>query len=313
MKVPVLLIVFNRLQTVKQVFAQIKAYKPERFYIASDGARSFNKGEHLKVKQVREYILKRIDWDCKVETLFLKENIGCKYGPQNAISWFFKNEEYGIVLEDDCLPSESFFPYCAELLKKFEDDFRVFGITGTNFHSHEPISSSYYFSSYFFTWGWASWRSRWEKHMHMQDSFYNHIKDIGNRKLIDNKYAQSNLIKNAIASYEDEIDAWDYLWLLSCIINNGLIVTPKKNLIKNIGFGDDGTHTSGKLENQRETETLEGSLKHPNIIKANKKMDDLLFKNVLYWMSPLDKISNIGYVMAYNEAFLKRIKIRLSL
>lgn len=97
MKVPVLLIVFNRLQTVKQVFAQIKAYKPERFYIASDGARSFNEGEYLKVKQVREYIIKHIDWECKVETLFLKENVGCKYGPQNAISWFFKNEEYGIA------------------------------------------------------------------------------------------------------------------------------------------------------------------------------------------------------------------------
>ena len=312
MKVPVLIIVFNRLETVKQVFSQIKAYQPEKFYIASDGARSTCVGEDEKVNEVREYILKNIDWDCKVETLFGEVNIGCKYGPQNAISWFFENEENGIILEDDCLPSEDFFPYCEELLKKYDNDFRVFGITGTNFHSNQPISDSYYFSSYFFTWGWASWRSRWEKHMQMQDSFHLHLKDAGNRKLIDNKYAQTSLIKNAIASYEDEIDAWDYLWILSCVIQDGLIVTPKKNLVKNIGFGDDATHTAGNLKNQREHELINFPLDHPTTIHVNNKMDNLLFKNVLYWISPLDKISNFGYMLAYKKAFLKRVKLRLN-
>jgi GR25 family glycosyltransferase involved in LPS biosynthesis len=108
----ILFLVFNRLDTVKQVFEAIRQAKPPRFYIASDGPRYDRIGEKEKVEQVRKYILNTIDWECEVKTLFREQNFGCGRAVSSAITWFFEQEEQGIILEDDCLPTTSFFPYC---------------------------------------------------------------------------------------------------------------------------------------------------------------------------------------------------------
>lgn len=313
MSVPVLFIVFNRLLTTKQVFGQIKKYRPERLYIASDGARCDKFDEAGKVQEIRDYLGKAIDWECDVKTLFQDQNLGCKYAPQMAINWFFESEEFGIVLEDDCLPSDSFFAYCEDLLQKYQDDFRVFGISGANFHSQIALEDSYYFSSYFFTWGWATWRSRWQKHLEILDSFGTYIDHPDIKYINDNKDVSKNLREVALSSYEDKLDAWDYLWILSCMINNGLIATSHKNLIQNIGFGDDATHTSGNIINQKPNEIISFPLKHPTIFKENKKMDDMLFKNVMHWRSPFEKITSPQHINAYKGVMLKRIKTMLNL
>ncbi len=308
MDVPVLFIVFNRLQTTKRVFSQIKLYRPRKLYIASDGPRPNISEEAKTVQEVRDYLLAEIDWDCEVKTLFRDENIGCKYGPQNAITWFFENEEQGIVLEDDCLPSNSFFKFCEELLLRYKEDFRVFGISGANFHSQVPIKNSYYFSSYFFTWGWASWRSRWQMHLEILDSFESYIDNPNLKYINSNKQVSKILRKVALDSYKDELDAWDYLWILSCMINNGLIATSHKNLIQNIGFGDDATHTSGNINNQKPNEIVDFPLKHPTIFQPNKIMDALLFKNTMYWIGPLEKIISLQHIKAYNIVMFQRFK-----
>ena len=111
-KSPVLFIVFNRIDTTQKVFDQIKKYRPEKLYLASDGARLEIDTEVQDVQEIRDFLIFNIDWDCEVKTKFSEHNLGCKYGPQDAISWFFENEESGIILEDDCLPSQSFFGYC---------------------------------------------------------------------------------------------------------------------------------------------------------------------------------------------------------
>jgi hypothetical protein len=308
-KSPILFIVFNRIETTKKVFAEIKKYKPEKLYLASDGPRFGNLSELQSVLEVRDFLNSNIDWDCEVKTKFSKENLGCKYGPQSAISWFFENEEYGIILEDDCLPSESFFPYCEELLDKYADDTRVYGISGVNFHSQIPLEDSYYFSSFFFTWGWATWKDRWENHLKIIDSFYEYAlhKDIDS--IISNKYVRSSLLNNAIMSYEDELDAWDYIWHFSCAVNNGLIAHPSKNLIQNIGFGENATHTQGELQNQRKNEDLNIPLIHPLLFKPNSYLDDLMYKKVMQWMSPIDKLRDFGYLNAYKNVLLKRVGI----
>ena len=118
----VLFLVFNRLKTTKQVFKAIRKAKPPRLYIAADGARIDQKDESKKVIEVREYISSNIDWECEVKTLFRERNHGCKLAVSEAIDWFFENEEMGIILEDDCLPSQSFFWFCEELLEKFKND-----------------------------------------------------------------------------------------------------------------------------------------------------------------------------------------------
>jgi len=148
---PILFIVFKRLDTTKRVFEQIKKLKPLKLYIASDGPR--NESEKAKVLQVREFILKNIDWDCKVKTKFRDKNLGVGFGPNDAIDWFFSHEEEGIILEDDCLPSISFFYFCQELLDMYRDNKKIGVIQGFSPFSQKDYPYSYFFSIYDLKWG----------------------------------------------------------------------------------------------------------------------------------------------------------------
>src|SRR5258705_8423153 len=130
---PILFLIFNRLETTSQVFEQIKKVQPTRLFIAADGPRNDKEGEKEKCEKVRQWVLAQIDWECEVKTLFRNENLGCGRGPATAINWFFENVERGIILEDDCLPNDSFFIFCETMLKKFENDARIMHISGDNF------------------------------------------------------------------------------------------------------------------------------------------------------------------------------------
>ena len=127
---PILFLVFNRPDTTQRVFAQIRKIQPKQLFIAADGARKGKEGEQERVAQVRKLILEGIDWDCEVKTLFRDENLGCGKAVSEGITWFFKNVEQGIILEDDTLPDLSFFPFCEELLERYKDDERVAMISG---------------------------------------------------------------------------------------------------------------------------------------------------------------------------------------
>ena len=163
LKTAVLFLVFNRLDATKQVFETIQKAKPPRLYIAADGARNNKDGESEKVKAVHDLILDNIDWQCEIKTLFREKNLGCKYAVSGAISWFFKNEEMGIILEDDCLPNQSFFWFCEELLKRYKDNMKIWHIGGASFQNGIKRGyADYYFSKYNHVWGWASWASRWK-------------------------------------------------------------------------------------------------------------------------------------------------------
>lgn len=151
----VLFLVFNRPDTTKQVFEAIRKAKPPRLYVAADGPRLNRAGEEEKVKAVREYLMDNIDWSCEVKTLFRQENLGCKYAVSGAITWFFEHEEMGIILEDDCLPSQSFFWFCEELLNRYNNDTRIFLISGFNsINKWKNNSFDYLFSYYGSIWGW---------------------------------------------------------------------------------------------------------------------------------------------------------------
>ena len=152
---PVLFLVFNRPETTRQVFEAIRTAKPPRLYIAADGPRLEREGERASCEEVRKIALE-VDWECDVNTLFRVENLGCKRGPSEGISWFFEHEDEGIILEDDCLPDQSFFSFCEELLERYRNDTRIMAISGNNFqHGRKRTEYSYYFSRYFHGWGWT--------------------------------------------------------------------------------------------------------------------------------------------------------------
>ena len=152
-EIPILFLVFNRLDTTKQVFEFIRQVKPKHLYIASDGARDYKAGEKEIVGAVRNYVLSSIDWECKVKTLFRDSNLGCRNAVNGAINWLFDNEETGIILEDDCLPSHSFFQFCEELLEKYKLDTRIMCISGDNFSQDRfDFNFSYLFSGVPLIW-----------------------------------------------------------------------------------------------------------------------------------------------------------------
>lgn len=244
LKTAVLFLVFNRLDTTKDVFQAIRQAKPPRLYIAGDGARADNDGDGRNVNAVRDYIMQNIDWGCEVKTLFRDSNLGCKYAVSGAITWFFENEENGIILEDDCLPSQSFFWFCEELLERYKNDMRVWHISGDNFQENiQRGDASYYFSQYNHIWGWASWANRWS----MYDVEMKSFELFDSQKKIYSVFGAKD-IQNYWLSifrkvYLGQIDTWDYQWTYTVLANSGLSVLPNKNLISNIGFGMDATHT----------------------------------------------------------------------
>ena len=241
----VLFLVFNRLDVTKQVFQAIREAKPPRLYIAADGARSSKEGEAKKVTALRDFILQNIDWECEVKTLFREENLGCKYAVSGAIDWFFDNEEMGIILEDDCLPSQSFFWFCEELLEKYKNDLRVGQISGFNYgYENKNLKYDYFFSKYPMIWGWATWRNRWESYSLSLD-FLEEIKENNQFELLFNVSESKKRLDIFNKVAKGLIDTWDYQWSFLLYKNCQFTIIPKHNFILNLGFGEGSTHTSG--------------------------------------------------------------------
>ncbi len=276
----VLFLVFNRPDVTKQVFEAIREAKPPRLYVAADGAREDKNGEAEKVDKVREYITSSIDWDCKVRTLFRKTNLGCKMAVSGAIDWFFENEEMGIILEDDCLPSQSFFWFCEELLEKYKNDMRVWHIAGNNFHFgwKRDKDYSYYFSYYGSIWGWATWKNKW-KHYDVGMKNYDEIKS---KKYLWDLFGNKEEVNFRISNFEQikkGLDTWDYQWVYTKFINCGLSIVPEVNLVGNLGFGGDATHTHSRSDKRANMAFYDISfpLKMPGFIIRDKKSDDKFF------------------------------------
>ena len=155
------------------------------------------------------------------------------------------------------------------------------------------------------TWGWATWRSRWTKHLEILNDFETHLQDANMKFLTSNEVANKRILQYAKKGFYDELDAWDYQWILSCMIHNGLIVTPTTNLVENIGFGPDATHTTSLSNRQIQTEEFEFPLKHPKIMVPNREIDDSFYKNIFGWLTAQEKLSDLWYL---RTAFLARLK-----
>lgn len=277
LKTPVLLIAFNRPNHTKRVFEKIRLSKPSRLYVAIDGAREGRDGEVDAVDEVKQIILNGIDWKCEVITLFSEVNLGCKYAVSNAIDWFFEREVEGIILEDDCLPSQSFFWFCEELLLKYRNDERVSMIGGFNYLEMQANNGdSYWFSRTTPIWGWATWATRWKNFYDVEARDWPDARDAGlTYAMIRDAANEKDFIHGMNKVYEGRVDTWDAQWTFSCLSQNRLSIVPRINLISNIGFDAHATHTKSKntfLENT-ETFELDFPLHHPRWMVENYSYD----------------------------------------
>ena len=279
---PILFLIFNREDTTQKVFDAIRRQKPKYLFVAADGARKNKHGEAEKCQQVRD-IIKQVDWNCELKTLFRDENLGCKLAVSLAITWFFENVEQGIILEDDCLPDPSFFPYCEELLDKYKDDTRIGHISGNNFLTGIIDENlSYDFCSCTHIWGWASWRRVW-KNYYVNFPFWEEQKEKRSL-LFCNKREEiyfSSFISDTLNN-RNNVNTWDAQYAFTLRSQNQLSVYPAVNLVMNIGMGDlNATHTSKKTEAPVATAMM-FPLKHPQYVLRNKKIDDLTVKKLFF-------------------------------
>ena len=296
MKTPVLIISYKRIDSLEKVIQSVASYKPDKVYLFSDGPKT--KEEAIRVEEVRSFVLKSINWRCQVFKNFSDRNLGCKYGPQTAISWLFASEETGIILEDDTVPIKSFYPFVEELLEKYKSDLRVWNIGGNNFFpdSLNNDTSSYYFSQFAFTWGWATWANRWRTHLEKMASFEEDARFL-QQSLVTDRAIINNWVNYGLKSAQDELDAWDYIWSLRVFMSNGLSVVPRTNLINYQGYGPEATHTNKNNPTLVNTEDLKFPLKPPQIMKANYKKDKRLFEDKFNWKSFVKKF-NYRYINA---------------
>ncbi len=292
-KSPILFIIFNRPETTVRVFDQIKAYKPEILYIASDGPRIDKISDFEKCRQTRE-IINLIDWPCKIFKNFSEKNLGCKRRISSAIDWFFENEEYGIILEDDCVPDQSFFYFCAELLEKYKNNIEVGIISGNNFQFNKIQNEySYYFSKYPHIWGWATWRRVWQKYDVTINSWPEIKRSSAFKEAIGGwkEYMYWSSIFNEV--YENKIDTWDYQLAYMFLVNNLCAIMPTVNLVTNIGFHPtESTHTrrKSKFANMLISPMI-FPLIHPPRIVIDTERDKITKKNIRpFWKYCFKKI-----------------------
>lgn len=280
MQTPVLLLFFNRPKHAESVLARLRAVQPARVYAHVDGPRAGRPEEEKQVLECRR-LIHSIDWPCEVKTLFREQNMGLRNGVFDAINWFFREESCGIVLEDDCLPDPTFFPYCEELLKQYADDERIMHIAGSNMAAPAMTSleCSYFASKFSLVWGWASWRRAWKKMSMQLDGLGPFTQNENWQHFLVSKPAKAYMRDKFQATAEGKNNSWAYAWFYSILKNDGICLVPAKNLIENVGVGDAGaTHTKNRQAHlQIRAESLDFPLKHPNNLTPDPELEQFIF------------------------------------
>jgi hypothetical protein len=294
---PVLLLIFSRPDTTQRVFETIRQARPTRLYVAADGPRPGHPTDAVRCAETRA-VVHAVDWPCEVFTLFQEENLNCGLAPVTAMNWFFEHEPEGIILEDDCVPSPSFFQFCAELLARYRDDARVMHIGGNNFGSEAnkplgPNDPSYHFSTQRNSWGWATWRRAWQLYdYHLTD--FERVKASGELDTtftgpLEKRYRLSKMA--GVLALPQPPDVWDYQWEYTIARHQGLYIVPAVNLVGNIGFGNGSTHThdGDDVMSAVPARDLVFPLRHPAAVTQDRKRDNRRFNEFL--MSRLSTIA----------------------
>jgi len=236
-------IIFNRPDAVKESFERIRQAKPEKLYVVSDAAKPGDTENAEKVKRCREYVEAAVDWGCEFHKIYAESNMGCRDRVSSGISEVLEKEEDTIILEDDILPAPVFFEYCTELLDHYRYDPKVMMISGCNLLKEAPVETPYTFSCFASIWGWATWARAWE-HYDVKVADWPEVKASGKLKRVMRGFPYEVFKREIDSVYTGVKDTWDIQWDYCRDINRGLGIVPRENLISNIGFGADATHTT---------------------------------------------------------------------
>ncbi len=274
--IPILFIVFRRLDTTKRVFEVIRRQRPKILFVAADGPHRDNPQELKECVAVRDYIMENVDWHCELHTLFREENWGVKRSPPDAISWFFSVNERGIILEDDCLPNDSFFIFMKEMLERYSDKKNVMSISGyaPGGLPLENIKSSYYFSYLPHIWGWGTWSRAWAYYDGAMNSYLEFKNGKKIKDIFPDDYSRSIWTIMLDAASQPSFNGWDFQWVFTLFNNNGLSINPSVNMVENIGFDSRASHPfSREMFMDADLQNMNFPLVHPNRIISNVEID----------------------------------------
>ena len=275
-KIPILFVLFNRPELVRESMASIRRYRPSRLYLAADGPRPGREGEQALCARARAAALEAVDWECDLRTLFRDQNVGCGRGVSEAITWMLKTEEYGIIIEDDCIVSPDFFRMCEELLPMYKDDERVAQLVAFDPYSTGRVQESYFFSGRPACWGWATWRRAW-RHIDFE------MKSWRAQRL--RLFLRFNPIEALIRLWEGQKLyrsfgrgrvplIWDFQWALYVMMAHRLCIVPRANLTRNVGMGiaqSTNTHTVVSVWSEANVGALTFPLQHPARVALNRR------------------------------------------
>lgn len=289
LETPVLFLIFNRPDLTEKVFGQIRKVRPRQLFIAADGPRATYPDDLEKCKKTREIVLEMIDWKCEVKTLFREKNLGCGLAVSQAITWFFEHVEMGIILEDDCYPDLSFFWFCSQALRLFENHDDLFMISGSSpFKFSSSGSKGPIISKYANVWGWATWKKKWTYFDFNISSIPQNISLYQYEKVYwENAY---------LALISNKIDSWAFKWQFSMWAHNGKSITSNYNRVLNIGIGSDSTHTKTRSKRLDKLSLPANELNDCNFeqFSEGKNVDYKIFKTYyIFQPSAFNKVRNL--------------------
>lgn len=246
--VPVYMIFFNRPAVLKQVFAAVRHARPSKLFLACDGARDKRPDDIVNIRKCQK-IVENIDWECEVHRNYSKENLGCGMRMYTGINWAFEYVDRLMILEDDCVPSQDFFPFCQELLERYKSDDRIFMINGMNHLGKYDATPNSYFFGPACCWGWATWKRAWKN----MDFGLNFMEDKYSLKCIEDKYPYyKNIVERgerhlAVLRSGKKLSTWTFQSGMALALQSQMAIIPSVNLITNVGLTEDSGHAVNSL------------------------------------------------------------------
>jgi len=291
LRTPVAVVIFNRPEATRTLLATLAEVRPPKILVIADGPRPDREGEKAQCELARA-LLHRPTWPCEVEWNISDVNLGCRTRVSTGLDWAFSRSERLIVLEDDVVPSPSFFPFAESMLDKYEAEDQVFGVSGANpLGAWKSKRQSYHFSAFGHVWGWASWRRAWNQY----SVDFRDWDDVKTRARVKASLAAVDA-EHRWRLYErtkcGDINTWDYQWEYTALSRGALFVMPSVNLIRNIGFGSDATHTVAAEgpEWSRQTGCLLPPYLEPTRIEEDREFDRRYLRRPGLWERALGRV-----------------------
>jgi hypothetical protein len=316
MDTPVLMIVYRRPHTTRRVLAALAEARPRRLFVSANGPDPSRLDDAARCQEVRS-LFDNLPWPCEVVRCFRTEHLRAKYSIASAIDWFFGQVEEGIILEDDCETHATFFPFCAELLARYRNDERVMHINANTFQDAAPAGApSYFFSAYSHVWGWATWRRAWKRNdLEMSEMTRAEIaRSLAGRfpRRIEQWY-WTNILCGCL---RDHFETWDFQWGFAIVKHGGLSITPRVNLVRNLGFGADSTNTQSANSSMAnlEVQPMVFPLVHPTTFEIDQQADHRTSERLFHitWLSVIRAWLSSHSPLSVKKP-LKRLKGRLGL